>query len=147
ILPLVAPLKAALDAQRRWLSETGHEGQSSDLVFPSSPNQALAGARRRQTDELSWYRARSCLYKPLERVCEEAGVPPLSPHALRRSFEKLLRRADVDGLVRRSLAGWASAKAQSIYTDVDAKDRADALGSVIRLLQGSDADETDEPES
>ena len=62
-------------------------------------------------------------------------MPPLSPHALRRSFEKLLRRADVDGLVRRSLAGWASTNAQEIYTDVDADDRVEALGAVVQLVE------------
>ena len=61
--------------------------------------------------------------------------PHLSPHAPRRSFEKLLRRAEVDGLVRRSLAGWASTNAQEIYTDVDAEDRAEALGSVVQLVK------------
>ena len=105
------------------------------MVFPSSPKQAKAGASRRKVDEVSWYRSRSCLDKALALVCEEADVPHLSPHALRRSFEKLLRRAEVDGLVRRSLAGWASTNAQEIYTDVDAEDRAEALGSVVQLVK------------
>ena len=137
-LPQVAPLRRAFEAQRRWLLDVEHPGLASDLVFPASPKQAKAGASRRKANDVSWYRARSCLNKPLVLVCERAEVPVLCPHALRRGFEKLLRRADVDGLVRRSLAGWASSDAREIYTDVDAEDRADALGSVLRLVEAQD---------
>ena len=134
-LPQVAPLQRAIEAQRQWLIDVEHPGLDSGLVFPASPRHAKAGASRRKAKTLSWYRSRSCLNKPLLMACERAEVPCLCPHALRRGFEKLLRRADVDGLVRRSLAGWASTDAQEIYTDVDAKDRADALGSVMKLVE------------
>ena len=135
VLPQVGPLRTALEEQRRWLIDVQHPGLASGLVFPASPKHAKGGAARRKADELNWYRSRSCLDKALVLVCERAEVPPLSPHALRRSFEKLLRRANVDGLVRRSLAGWASTDAQELYTDVDATDRAQALGSVVRLVK------------
>ena len=134
-LPKIEPLRKALEAQRRWLFDVRHPGLTSGLVFPASPRQAVAGASRRKASDVSWYRSRSCLDKALVLVCEKAAVPQLSPHALRRSFEKLLRRAEVDGLVRRSLAGWASTDAQEIYTDVDAEDRAAALGSVVQLVK------------
>ena len=135
VLPKVEPLRKALDEQRKWLIDQQHPGLASGLVFPADPKSARAGKTRRNAEELSWYRARSCLTKPLELVCRESEVPDLAPHALRRSFEKLLRRADVDGLVRRSLAGWSSTAAQHIYSDVDAEDRASALGAVIRLVE------------
>ena len=60
----------------------------------------------------------------------------LSPHALRRAFEELLRRANVDQLVRRSTGGWRSPDAQDIYSDVDSEDRREALGSVLTLVEG-----------
>ena len=36
---------------------------------------------------------------------------------------------------RRTLGGWASTDVQEIYTDVDAEDRAEALGSVVQLVR------------
>lgn len=136
IVVVVEPLAHVLSEQRQWLLETQHPGLPSGLIFPTSERHAKAGATRRGADELSWFRSGSCLAPPLEMVANAAGVPVLSPHALRRTWEKLLRKANVDGLVRRSLAGWRSTDAQEIYTDVDAEDRAHAGEAVLRLVFG-----------
>lgn len=135
-LPVTGPLASLLVEQRAWLAETRHEGLPSGLVFPASGQSARAGATKRDSDELLWFKSGSCLNRALRRVCHEAGVPELSPHALRRSFEKLLRRANVDQLVRRSMAGWRSPEAQDIYTDVDEEDRRAAFGAMLQVVNG-----------
>lgn len=43
----------------------------------------------------------------------------ISAHSLRRTWENLLREAGVEQLVRRSMAGWRSEKAQAIYATVN----------------------------
>ena len=42
----------------------------------------------------------------LRKISVAAGVPEISAHGLRRTFDKLLRKAEVEGFVRRSMAGW-----------------------------------------
>jgi len=131
---VVKPLAEALAEQRRWLVASQHPGLSSGLVFPANPLQARAGAKRRGTDEVSWYRSPTIFKEPLRKVVDAAGITDISAHSLRRTWENLMREAGVDQLVRRALAGWRSEKAQAIYATV-AKEERDAAGeAVVRLV-------------
>jgi hypothetical protein len=80
----------------------------------------------------------SVLDDPLARVVERAKVSPISAHAFRRTLENLARRAGVDHLVRRSIAGWRTEDAQVIYATVDRAEREGALAAVVDLV-GVDA--------
>lgn len=121
LLHLVQPLVDVFAAQRL----------SSGLVFPASPRHANAGATCRGVDELSWYRSPSVLDVPLKRVVEVAKITPISPQSFRRTWEKILREAGVDQLVRRALAGWRTDKAQGNYATVDRSER-DAASEATR---------------
>lgn len=134
VVALAEPLRDAIARQRRWLLQTQHPGLDSGLVFPASPRHARGGANRRGADALSWHRSPSCLDKPLARVCEAAGVRPVTPHALRRSFERMLREAGVDKLQRRAMLGWRSESAQEIYTEVDADEMARGAERVAEFV-------------
>jgi len=131
---VVQPLREILDEQRRWLIATQHPGLCSGLVFPARPQSAKTGMARRGVDEVSWYRAHSVLNKPMAKVAEKAGLNPISPHSLRRTFEDLLRNAGVEQLVRRAVAGWRSEKAQSIYANVNRTDRDAAADAFVKLV-------------
>jgi integrase len=120
---VIEPVDEILKAQRRWLMETEHPGLFSGLVFPAEPRAARAGAARRGADEPSWFRSPSVLDIPLRKVVEKAGVPAISPHSFRRTWEDILRKAGVDELVRRSMAGWRTDTAQAIYATVDREER------------------------
>jgi integrase len=131
---VVEPLVEVLTAHRRTLVESQHEGLESGLMFPCSAASARCSSTRRNVDELIWFKSGSCLTEPLLKICKRAGVPEMSPHALRRTWEKMMRKADVDGMVRRSIAGWRTETAQTIYSDVDADDRAAAGRAMLRLV-------------
>lgn len=133
-VPLVAPLNDTLQEQRRWLMETQHPGFGSGLVFPSRPQQAKAGQSRRKVEEISWYRSQSGPRDAITKICTHAQVPRITPHALRRTFEDLLREAGVDDLVRRAMAGWRTDRAQGIYATVRREDRDLAASKVIELV-------------
>jgi len=131
---VVKPLAEALAEQRRWLVASQHPGLPSGLVFPASPLQARAGAKRRGSEGVSWYRSPTIFKVPLGKVVDAAGITDISAHSLRRTWENLMREAGVDQLVRRALAGWRSEKAQAIYATV-AKEERDAAGeAVVRLV-------------
>lgn len=129
------PLRAALDEQRRWLIAEQHEGLPSGLVFPSNPQQAHGAATKLKRDVL-WYRSQSALNNAVATICEEAKLPRVTPHALRRTFEDLTRAAGVDALVRRAIHGWRSERAQGIYATVSREERDAAAAAVVRLVFG-----------
>ncbi len=135
---MVEPLSAVLAAQRRWLLQTQHPGLSSGLVFPASPRHARAGATRRKSDEVSWFRSASTINKPLRTVVEksEGKIPEISAHSLRRTFENLQRLAGVDQLVRRAVSGWRTEEAQAIYATINRTERDQAADAVLQLVQG-----------
>ncbi|MEM7263511.1 MAG: hypothetical protein AAF488_16100 [Planctomycetota bacterium] len=87
-------------------------------MFPSNPRQAKATAVR-YGREMQWYRSRSCLHDVLPEVCRRAQVRELSPHGFRRTLENLMRKASVEGVVRRSMSGWRSQEAQRSNEVVD----------------------------
>jgi integrase len=136
---VVGPLVGVLEAQRAWLLETQHAGLVSGLIFPASEHGARAGATRRNVDAVSWYRCSSLLREPIAKVVVAALVPEISPHSFRRTWENVLRRAGVDQLVRRSLAGWRSEAAQEIYASVDTSERRAAGAAVVELVFGKEA--------
>jgi hypothetical protein len=45
-----------------------------------------------------------------------------------------MRRAGVDQLVRRSVCGWRTERAQAIYSLTDAEERAEASQAVVKLV-------------
>lgn len=132
---VVEPLAQVLQEQRQWLLSTQHAGLESGLVFPGNPQQAKAAAAR-YGRAMRWHRSRSCLDKPLREACQRAGVRELSPHGFRRTLENLMRKAAVEGVVRRSMSGWRSEEAQNIYEVVDPEDRADAGKALVALVEG-----------
>ena len=137
-ITIVEPLAEVLKEQRLWLLETQHPGLASGLVFPASPRHAKAGATRRGTDTVSWYRSPTCFDMPLRHIVMVANITPISVHSLRRTWENLARRAGIDQLVRRSMGGWRTEKAQAIYAMSDRAERKEAGSALVQLVVGED---------
>jgi len=127
---LVGPLEQAIEEQRRWLLERQHPGLESGLIFPASPGHGLG----RRGDDIVWYRSQSAIRASVAAACDRAKVPRITPHALRRTFEDLLREAGVEDLVRRAVAGWRTDKAQGIYATVKRGERDAAAAAVVELV-------------
>ena len=134
VLAFSGPLASAVDEQRVALVRQQHPGLRSGLVFPADPERAVAAAKRRGVDEISWFRSGRSMNQAIRAVVEEAGLPPITLHSFRRTYENLLRQAGVDDLVRRSLAGWRSSATQTIYAGVDESERAAAVVAMESLL-------------
>ena len=101
----------------------------------SGGDQAKAGALRRK-GEVSWYRSQSRVQRAVAAVCEKPKMPTLTPHALRRTFEDLLREAGVEKMVRRAVAGWRTDTAQGIYATVKREERDAAAAALVELVMG-----------
>ena len=131
IIAVVEPLQEVLTEQRHWLMSIQHPGLASGLMFPASPKHV------KDVESTNWYRSPTAVDKALAKVVKDAGIPPISAHSLRRTFENLMRAAGVDQLVRRALAGWRSEKAQAIYASVDRDERDAAANAVVNLVKGT----------
>jgi integrase len=134
VVPLPEPVRERLQIQRQQLLAEQHPALGLGLVFPAAPGHAARGARRRGGAKLNWYRYPSCLQHPIDAIMARVDLPRISPHSFRRTWENVLRRAGVDQMVRRALAGWRSERAQAIYSQVDldeAKAEADRAARIV----------------
>lgn len=121
IVPVPSVLAEALDEQRQWLLSTQHHGLGSGVVFPSHYRQHI-------------YRSPASVNRVMVRICQCAHLPEISPHSLRRTYENLLRRAGVDQMTRRAMAGWRSGEIQAIYAGIDEGEMKAAVEAMVGLV-------------
>jgi len=137
VVPVPDMVLRLLQVQRQRLLAMQHPALSEGLMFPSDPEHAAWGAKRRGTTELNWYRYPSSLSDSIRRIIEASGLPRVSPHSFRRTWENVLRRAGVDQMVRRAMAGWRSEQAQAIYSLVDLDEAKKEANRAALIVVGS----------
>lgn len=126
--PVEPELKAVLEAHRKTLQED--EG----WMFPAS-NGAL---RTPNSMDRAWTK---CL--DLAKIEKRFTV-----HGLRYTFTDLVRRANVDVVVRRALTGHVTEQMQRKYSTVGLDEKRDAIAGVFRLVRLPGGDEVGtEPET
>jgi len=117
-------LLAKLDAYLGWLDASQHRGRQSPLLFPSLRGTPLKSSR---------------LNDALREVCAEAGVDTrLTSHGLRRTATDLLRLANVDPVVAKSIVGHATDRMREHYATLSAQEARDAGDRVERLVFGDE---------
>jgi hypothetical protein len=100
-----------------WWSE---KMQESELLFPS---------RRGRL------RTSSALDVPFRAVAKRVGLPyPLTPRAMRRTFNDLAREAQVHDVVTRSITGHKTEAMQGHYSTAAADEQREAIAKVIDLV-------------
>jgi integrase len=134
IVWVLDPLVVVLREQRQWLLSTQHPGLASGLMFPANPRQARAGATRRDSDDVRWYRSATTAANALAKVIAEAKLQRITLHSLRRTIENLDRRAGTEAMVRRASRGWVTEAAQEIYSEVGREDRIAAGQNLLRYV-------------
>jgi len=112
----------------RWHVDTqllpGPE-RESELLFPS---------------ETGGFRSRSCLIGPFKKVAKAIGLTkPITPRAMRRSFQDLARQAQVADVVTRSISGHATERMQRHYSTVSPTEQVEGLAKVIQLMDRAKA--------
>ena len=99
--------------------------RASDLLFPSAPTRWSKGGG---------FRSRSVLDKVFEVVGTrlELGYP-VSPKAMRRTFNDLSRAAKNSDVVTRSISGHATESMQRRYSTVATEEQREAMGNVVDI--------------
>ncbi len=94
--------------------------KASELLFPS-----FRGS----------FRARSVLDKPFVAVSLAIGLAhPVTPRAMRRTFNDLARLAEVDSVVKRSISGHATEQMAEHYSTAQVEEQRAGIAKVVRLI-------------
>lgn len=122
------PELATILREHRQLLETRSPGLDSAWVFPAVRTGKLRGANSMRK---AWV---SCL--------KAAGITErFTPHGLRRTFNDMLRRAQVDPAIAKALTGHVTEQMREHYSTVGLDEKRAAVASVLRLLpRGESAD-------
>lgn len=119
-------LLEALNGHRRRLMTEQHPGLHEGWVFATKSREDPDQAALRSPK--SWSK---CLPKWVKAAKIEKHI---TPHSLRRTFVDLLRQAQVDAVVARSLVGHASEEMRNHYSTVAAAEQRLATARVVSLV-------------
>lgn len=121
----IALPEEVLEILRQHVEQLQGAAAESDLLFPSTRGR---------------YRSRSSLDKPFAQVCRELAIGyPVTPRAMRRTYQDLMRAAGVPDLITRSISGHATEAMQARYSTVADGEQRSALARVAALMRGAAA--------
>ncbi len=124
--PVQPELADVLRWQRQRLIKEQAPGVAGGWMFPSS---------------VGTLRTPSSLTKAWKRCLHKAGVDKrFTVHGLRYTFNDLVRRANVDPIVRRALLGHVTEEMQRHYSNVGLDEKRAAVANVIQLVPTSGMD-------
>jgi len=81
-------------------------------------------------------RSKSCLDKPFAKVTEACKLgKTITPRAMRRTFQDLTRKAQVEGVVARAISGHATDAMRVHYSTAQDAEISSALGKIVDLAK------------
>ncbi|WP_236606433.1 tyrosine-type recombinase/integrase [Sandaracinus amylolyticus] len=117
-VPIVEILRTALAEHRRAQLEEQAPWLGRGLVFPSTTGTLMQP---------------SSLRKPLAAACTKAGVPVISPHGLRYTFNHLAKKVTT-GDVARSITGHVTEEMTTHYDWIGDREKQRAVAKVAALV-------------
>jgi integrase len=113
-----------LDVLKAHVASLEGKAAASDLLFP--------------TDE-GKIRTRNILDKPFRAIVAEMGLTmKVTPRAMRRTFQDIMRAAGVHDVVTRSISGHATETMQHHYSTAQANEQRAALARIHAVMAGGD---------
>lgn len=107
----------------RWHTDRLREGamMESTLLFPS---------------EEGGFRSPSCLDKPFRAVATAIGLKKhITPKGMRRTFQDLARKADIEAMVRQKICGHATDEMSELYSTIPQMEIQAAVAAVISVAK------------
>ncbi|MFB6236029.1 MAG: tyrosine-type recombinase/integrase, partial [Halopenitus sp.] len=121
-IPMHPIVSEAIREHRKLLIRRQHDGLQSELVFPSDEGTP---------------RYPGSLRKAFATITEAIGLDKhVSPQVLRRTFVTLMRTAQIDSIVSRSIVGHESEEMQEHYSRPSVEQKRDALDSIFTAEGG-----------
>ena len=130
--------------------ETNKTEESRRYVPIFIPQLTLALQKtQRGSEYVCAYRSANGLFKAINTVCEDAGLPQVGIHGLRHSFASLCVHLGIPEETAMSIGGWSDfTTMRKIYTHIsqrDSKRFTDELTSFFTQNADENADDTSEP--
>ncbi|MSP93235.1 MAG: hypothetical protein EXR79_15805, partial [Myxococcales bacterium] len=117
-VPLPTELRDLLRAHRKYLGGVQHRGLAVGLVFPA---------------DHGGHRIPQSLHKVTKLVAEAAGIDvKVGPQVLRRTFNTLLLRAGVDGVILRAMMGHTTPAMTERYAGVPVDQKQEAVARLLK---------------
>lgn len=124
------------DARVIWIAEAKTNAGQRHLEVPDELRDRLRALRAgRASDDLVFQATRHWLNHHVARLCGVAGVPVVSPHALRRTWSALAAETAPIAAVSRALGHASSTVTRRHYQPGNAEERRSA-GVTLRVLRG-----------
>lgn len=121
-IPMHPVVSEAIREHRKLLIRRQHDGLQSELVFPSDEGTP---------------RYPGSLRKAFATITDAIGLDKhVSPQVLRRTFVTLMRTAQIDSIVSRSIVGHESEEMQEHYAGVSVEQKREALDSILTAEGG-----------
>lgn len=120
-------LREMLVEHRRELEHGSPERFASGLVFPSPHfGSKVTG----------WFFGPTAFRNILERMCNMAGIPRITPHELRHTFVTILKELGTDQIMTKALAGHVTDSMTERYAHISDEPKRQVTESVLRLVTG-----------
>ena len=126
-VPLLAPMRVALQTHRERMLREEHPGISTGLVFPSK---ITDGAQR-------GHLSASALRSAMRRTCTALGrtFPIITPHDMRRTFNTLAFEAAIDEHVIQSIIGHSTDRMSYHYDHVSEDRKVEGLTRLAKVYK------------
>jgi integrase len=122
VYPITIPPSLLADLEWHCRTQLPKGQENSIFLFPSEKGEPRQG---------------SILTKPFIEASQAIGLKsPLTIRGMRRTFNRLMLKAEIDAMITRSITGHKTAAMQEHYTDKDAEQHRNAIESAMAMLEG-----------
>lgn len=122
VYPITIPPSLLADLEWHCRTQLPKGQENSVYLFPSEKGEPRQG---------------SILTKPFLEASQAIRLKsPLTLRGMRRTFNRLMKKAEVDDMITRSITGHKTAAMQDHYTDKDAEQHRNAIEAAMAMLDG-----------
>jgi len=122
VYPITIPPSLLADLEWHCRTQLPKGQEDSVYLFPSEKGEPRQG---------------SILTKPFIEASRAIGLKaPLTLRGMRRTFNRIMKKAEIDDMITRSITGHKTAAMQEHYTDKDAEQHRNAIEAAMAMLDG-----------
>ena len=116
-------------------NKTKNSRRNVPIMIPALKTAILAIPKEQRTGKI-YTRYQNILWRDINRICKENGLPEVGVHGLRHSFVSLARHVGLDERDTMLIGGWEDAKTMhKIYEHISDADRIKAENKITAFFQ------------
>ena len=124
--------------QMVWKKENKNRASTRSVPILMDRLYVLLKAQAQKSGPVCPYHPNT-IFKAINKVCEQAGLPKVGVHGLRHSFASLCFHLNVPELLAMKIGGWSDDKTmKKIYTHIASKDMSRYQGELTKFFSGKE---------